>query len=122
MINYHIKCISAIKVPNRVLTKSIDQTFTCEIGELTKPVLVTWWNYIHNYITDDTDGYTVNQGTVDKNGVQTATMKVTAEQLESVVDRWGTFTVWACEVQSTLFPESNIEWAEFEVQFPNFGK
>lgn len=122
MIHHHIKCISAIKVSNRVLTKYVDQTLTCEIGELTKPVRVTWWNYIDYDITEDTHGFTLNQGTVDKNGIQTATMTVTAEQLEIYVANWGTFTVWACQVQSTLFPESNIERAEFEVQFPNFGK
>ena len=122
MSNFHIKFISAIKVSDRVLTKSVDQTFTCEIGELTKPVRVRWQNDIQNSITDDTYGYIVNQGTVDKNGVQTATLTVRAVQLEILVDGLGTFTVWECEVQSTLFPESNHELARFDVQFPDFGK
>ena len=114
--------ISAITPLDRILTPTVDKTLTCEIGELTHKVHVIWEDVDNEEITNGTDGYIVNQGTVDYDHVQRSTLTITSARLKEVVDHKGRYTTWKCKVRSIQFPLSNVFGKDLTVEFPIYGR
>ena len=85
-------------------TTAVDQTLTCNIGDVTQAVDVTWKNNDGEDITDGVGGYTITKGTVDGSNVQTSTLKIAAATLDTL-DTSSPLT-WKCAARSTLYPDS----------------
>ena len=64
-------------------TTAVTQTLICNIGELSKNVEVSWKDPDGNDVTDDMEGYSVTQGSVDEN-VQKSTLTVDSPTLTSM--------------------------------------
>ena len=89
---------------------------------MTQKVHVTWEDADGEEITNGTDGYIVNQGTVDFDNVQRSTLTITAARLKSVVEHEGRYTTWKCKVRSTQFPLSDMFGKDLIVEFPKYGE
>ena len=89
---------------------------------MTQKVHVTWEDVDGEEITNGTDGYIVNQGTVDFDNVQRSTLTITAARLKSVVEHEGRYTTWKCKVRSTQFPLSDMFEKDLIVEFPKYGE
>ena len=85
-------------------TTAVDQTLTCNIGDVTQAVHVTWKNNDDEDITDGVGGYTITKGTVDGSNVQTSTLKIAATTLDTL-DTSSPLT-WKCAARSMLYPDS----------------
>ena len=94
---------SAIPNINSKATTAINQTFTCNIRNLSEAVHVTWKDN-ENITIEDTEGYTIRQGIVDNNNVQTSTLTISAAKL-GALDTSSPLT-WKCAAQSLRFPDS----------------
>ena len=102
-------------------TTAVDQTLTCNIGDVTQAVDVTWKNNDGEDITDGVGGYTITKGTVDGSNVQTSTLKITATTLDTL-DTSSPLT-WKCAARSTLYPDSEKStYSDVVVTFLHFGK
>ena len=102
-------------------TTAVDQTLTCNIGDVTQAVDVIWKNNDGEDITDGVGGYTITKGTVDGSNVQTSTLKITAATLDTL-DTSSPLT-WKCAARSTLYLDSEKS-TDFNVivTFLTFGK
>ncbi|KAL5251009.1 hypothetical protein ACHWQZ_G016668 [Mnemiopsis leidyi] len=85
-------------------TDKIDQTLTCNIGDVTQAVDVSWKDPSGGDITGSTAGYTVTQGTVDASNVQKSTLTITAATLQALDTT--TPLTWTCAAKSTLYTDS----------------
>lgn len=103
-------------------TDDIAQTLTCNIGEVTQAVAVSWKNPSGGDITDGSGGYTVTQGSVD-GGTQKSTLTITSETLKSVLSSGSSPLTWKCAAKSTVYPDSSqSEFKDVVVTFLSFGK
>ena len=85
-------------------TTAVDQTLTCNIGDVTQAVDVTWKDNDGEDITDGVGGYSITKGTVDGSNVQTSTLNIAAATL-GTLDTSSPLT-WKCAARSTLYPDS----------------
>ena len=102
-------------------TIALNQTLSCKITDITEPVHVTWKDNDFNDITDSTDGYTIDQGTVDDDNVQTSTLTISTAKLRAM-DTSSPLT-WRCSVQSLRYPESDLSAdSNIVIDFLTYGK
>jgi hypothetical protein len=102
-------------------TTLVDQTLTCNIGDVTKPVDVSWKNNNGGEVTTGQDGYTVTKGAV-VGGSQASTLKIEAATLGAISDA-STPLTWKCAAKSTLYPDSEIStYQDVVVTFRNYSK
>ena len=103
-------------------TDDIAQTLTCNIGDLTQAVAVSWKDPSSVDITDGSGGYTVTQGSVDgATKIQKSTLTITSATLKGL-DTSSQLT-WTCAAKSTLYTDS--EQSGFQnvlVDFLTFGE
>ena len=115
--------ISAISPVAKKATASVDQTLTCDIGDLTQAVVVSWQDSNGGAVTTGVGGYTVTQGSV-VSGVQRSTLTITAATLAAALgeDAAGDRT-WKCAATSTAYPDSGIStFSPLVVTFLEYGK
>ena len=95
-------------------TIAVSQTLSCKITDLlmTEPVHVTWKDNDSNEITDSTEGYTIDQGTVDNDNVQTSTLTISTAKLRAM--ETNVPLTWKCSAKSLHFPLSEHS-ADFNV-------
>ena len=86
-------------------TTAVDQTLTCNNGDVTQAVDVTWKNNDGGDVTNGAGGYTITKGTVDENNVQASTLTITAATLGALADTSSPLT-WKCAAKSTLYTDS----------------
>ena len=102
-------------------TSAVDQTLSCKVGNVTDAVYFTWKDTDDNDIGDLTEGYSINQGTVDDNNEQTSTLTISVAIL-GALDTSSPLT-WKCAAQSLQFPESaKSAYSEVVVIFLVLGK
>ena len=85
-------------------TTAVDQTLTCNIGDVTQAVDVTWKDQDGGDITHNQGGYTINKGTVNGSNVQVSTLTIAAATL-GALDTSSPLT-WKCAARSKLYPDS----------------
>ena len=103
-------------------TTLVDQTLTCNIGDLTQAVDVSWKKNDGGDVTTGQDGYTVTQGTVAVGGTQESTLKIEAATLGAISDTSAPLT-WKCAAKSKLHPDSEISaYKDVVVTFHNYSK
>jgi hypothetical protein len=99
-------------------TKAVAQTLTCNIGDLTKDVTVTWKIKDGNPIASGAGGYTIVQGSV-KSNTQESTLKIEPDTLKNL----GTSVTYKCAAQSKEYPDSEIsDFEDIVVDFLTFGE
>lgn len=86
-------------------TDDIAQTLTCNIGEVTQAVTVSWKDPSGGDITDGVGGYTVTQGSVVSN-VQKSTLTITSETLKAGLTAGSSPLTWKCAAKSTEYSDS----------------
>ena len=103
-------------------TTAIDQTLSCKIQNLTEPVQVTWRNLDDSEITGSSEGYAINQGTVDENGIQISTLTISAAKLSQL--NTSSPLTWECVVQPSLNPnlKYSVSLTKVVVTFLDFGE
>lgn len=94
---------------------------TCNIGDVTTAVAVTWKDKDGNEITSGPGGYTINQGSVDSSTkIQKSTLEITSTTLDSLGVTTATFK---CAAKSKEYAESaKSEDKDIVVNFLSFGK
>ena len=97
--------ISAITPVNMDATDDIAQTLTCNIGEVTQAVSVSWKDPSGGDITDGNGGYTVTTGTVESN-LQKSTLTITSETLKASLTAGSSPLTWKCAAKSTEYSDS----------------
>ena len=114
--------ISAIDPVNMDATDDIAQTLTCNIGDVTQAVQVSWKTSSNGDITDGVGGYTVTQGSVDvETNVQKSTLTITSAILKSL-DTTSPLT-WTCAAKSTKYTDSEQSaFQDVVVTFLTFGE
>ena len=101
-------------------TDDIAQTLTCNIGEVTQAVTVSWKNPSGGDVTDGVGGYTVTQGSVVSN-VQKSTLTITSATLKSL-DTTSPLT-WTCAAKSTEYSDSEQSvFQDVVVSFLTYSK
>ena len=88
-------------------TTAVAQTLTCNVGDVTQAVDVSWKDSDGNAITDGQGGYIITKGPVDDNNVQKSTLTVSARTLGALSNTASPLT-WKCAAKSTLYAESEI--------------
>ena len=103
-------------------TDDIAQTLTCNIGEVTQAVTVSWKNPSGGDVTDNAGGYTVTQGSVDgETNVQKSTLTITSATLKSL-DTTSPLT-WKCAAKSTEYTDSEQSvFQDVVVSFLTYSK
>ena len=102
-------------------TTAVDQTLTCNIGDVTQAFDVTWKDKDGVDITHNQGGCTINKGTVDGSNVQVSTLTIAAVTL-GALDTSSPLT-WKCAAKSTLYPDSEKStYSGVVVTFLQFGK
>ena len=102
-------------------TTAVAQTLTCNIGDVTQAVDVSWKDSAGNTITDGQGGYTITKGTVDDNNVQKSTLTVSAGTLGALSNTASPLT-WKCAAKSTLYADSEISsYLDVVVTFLSYG-
>ena len=101
-------------------TSAVDQTLTCNIGDVTQSVDVTWKDKDDQDITHNHGGYTINKGTVDGSNVQLSTLTIAAATL-GALDTSSPLT-WKCAAKSTQYPDSEKStYSDVVVTFLVYG-
>ena len=105
-------------------TVDVAQTLTCNIGEVTQVVDVSWKKPDGGDITNDVGGYTVTQGTVDGGtNIQKSTLTITSETLKSALSAGSSPLTWKCAAKSTEYPDSSqSEFEDVVVTFLTYGE
>ena len=112
--------LSAISTIDMNATTAVDQTLTCNIGDVTQAVDVTWKDNDVKDITHNQGWYTINEGTVNGSNVQVSTLTIAAATL-GALDTSSPLT-WKCAAKSTLYPDSeNSTYSDMVVTFLQFG-
>ena len=102
-------------------TTSVHQTLTCNIGDVTQPVDVTWKDNAGVDITDGQGGYTITKGTVDNHNNQASTLTIASDILRRL--QIGLSLTWTCAAKSTLYPDSEKSTdSNVVVTFLTYGK
>ena len=114
--------ISAISPVAKKATTSVDQTLTCNIGDVTQAVDVSWQDSNGAPVTTGVGGYTVTKGSVVSN-VQESTLTITADALAALDPDHGAALTWKCAAKSTAYPDSDIStFSPVVVTFLTYGK
>ena len=101
-------------------TTAVTQTLICHIGDLSNNVEVSWKAPDGKDVTDDMEGYSVTQGSVDDENVQKSTLTVdsptlTAMDTSSPVE-------FKCSAKSLQYPNSvPAPYQNLVVSFLTFG-
>jgi hypothetical protein len=112
--------ISAISPEAMKATIAVDQTLTCNIGDVTQAVDVSWKNNDGGEVKTGEGGYTVTKGAI-VGGKQASTLKIAAATLAAISDTSKPLT-WKCAAKSTLYPDSEISaYKDLIVTFLNKG-
>jgi hypothetical protein len=91
---------------------------TCNIGDVTKDVTVTWKDKDGKLIASGAGGYVIEQGSVQSN-VQKSTLKIEPGTLSGL----STSITYKCAAQSKQYPDSEISGdKDIVVNFLTFGK
>ena len=102
-------------------TSTFDLTLTCNIGDVTQAVDVTWKDPVGSDITRSQEGYTITKGTVGERNVQESTLTIAAATLKRL-DTDSPLT-WKCAAKSTLYADSEMStFSDVVVTFLTFGK
>ena len=102
-------------------TTSVDQTLTCNIGDVTEAVDVSWKNNNGGEVKTGEGGYTVTKGAV-VGGKQESTLKIDAATLAAISDTSKPLT-WKCAAKSTLYPDSEMSaYKDVVVTFHDYSK
>ena len=102
-------------------TTAVDQTLTCNIGDVTQAVEVSWKDHDGNDIADGVGGYTISKGTVDGSNVQVSTLTIAAATLGALDT--SSSLIWKCAAKSTLYPDSEKStYSDVVVTFLMFGE
>ena len=103
-------------------TEDIAQTLTCNIGEITQAVEVSWKTPSGADITDGNGGYTVTQGSVVSN-VQKSTLAITSETLKAGLTAGSSSLTWKCAAKSTEYSDSEQSvFQDLVVTFLTYSK
>ena len=101
-------------------TTAVAQTLTCNIGDVTQAVDVSWKDSAGAAVTDGAGGYTITKGSVETN-VQASTLTIAADTLKAL-DTASPLT-WKCAAKSTLYSDSEIStFSDVVVTFLTYGK
>ena len=87
-----------------MVTSELAQTLTCNIGDVTKAVTVSWKDKDGSLITNEQAGYTIHPGTVFPSNIQEATLTISPDILGNL----GSQVTYTCAAKSTKYPESAI--------------
>ena len=121
----HISVITPIMATLKVNSR-VAQTLACKISGLIEPVAVTWEDIDWNDITNGERGYTVSQGTVNDDGVQETTLKISPDRVDQVAlairEDGDTSTFYTCRAKSTEYPLSPNTRDVVKIEFLDFGK
>ena len=113
--------ISAITPVDMKATIAVDQTLTCNIGDVTQPVDVSWKSNVDGEVKTGVGGYTVTKGAI-VGGKQESTLKIAAATLAAISDTSKPLT-WKCAAKSTLYPDSEMStYKDVVVTFHDYGK
>ena len=115
--------MSAITPVNMDATDDIAQTLTCNIGDLTQAVTVSWKDPSGGDITDGAGGYIMTQESVSSN-VQKSTLTITSATLKSALAAGSSpLLTWECAAKSTVYPDSpKSTFEDVIVTFSTFGE
>ena len=83
---------------------------TCTIGGLTASgtaATVVWKDKLDKTVTGDSDDYSIDNGTPDSSGTQSAELTIKKAKLTSDFADQSSFT-YKCSVKSSLYPDSPI--------------
>ena len=100
-------------------TTAVAQTLTCNIGNVTQAVKVTWKDKDGNMIKTGQGGYTIEQGTVESSTkIQKSTLKIEP----SVLSGLGSSVTYKCAAKSIQYSDSKISGdKDVVVNFLTFG-
>ena len=103
---YYTHSLSALTAINNEVTTKVDQTITCLVGGLepNKPAVSVVWLDPENNPVSSNDEYTVNQGTVDSTGTQSAELVISPTILSTL----SSTSTYQCSVKSGKFPASPL--------------
>ena len=101
-------------------TTSVAQTLTCNIGDVTEAVEVSWKNSAGVDIATDAAGHTFTKGSVESN-IQKSTLTIGATQLQALTTT--SALTWKCAAKSTVYGDSAIStFQDVVVNFLTYGK
>ena len=119
--NSLIILFSAIAPVNIDATDDVAQTLTCNIGDLTQDVEVSWKDPSDVAITASTTGYTITQGSVSSN-IQESTLTIDSATLKSALAAGTSPLTWKCAAKSKQYTESEQSaFQDVVVTFLTYG-
>ena len=103
-------------------TTAVAQTLTCNIGDVTQAVDVSWKKSDESDVVNGQDGYTVVTGSV-VGTVQKSTLEIEADTLRALPDTSSPLT-WKCAAKSTQYPDDSEKSSDQDVvvTFHDYGK
>ena len=103
-------------------TTAVTQTLTCNIGDVSTIVNVSWKDTDDNLITGSSAGYTINQGTVNVDTyTQASTLTIDPATLGTLETR--SPVTYKCSAVSLQYPYSEESTEQnLVVTFLSFGK
>ena len=103
-------------------TTAVAQTLTCDIGDVTQAVDVSWKKSDGSDVVNGQDGYTVNMESV-VGTVQKSTLVIDANTLKALTDT-STPLTWKCAAKSTQYPDDSEKSSDQDVvvTFHDYGK
>ena len=103
-------------------TTAVAQTLTCNIGDVTQAVDVSWKKSDGSDVVNGQDGYTVVTGSV-VGTVQESTLEIEADTLKALPDTSDPLT-WKCAAKSTQYPDDSEKSSDQDVvvTFHDYGK
>ena len=103
-------------------TTAVSQTLTCNIGDVTQAVDVSWKKSDESDVVNGQDGYTVVPGSVEGTN-QKSTLEIEANTLKALGDT-STPLTWKCAAKSTQYPDDSERSTDQDVvvTFHDYGK
>ena len=112
---------SAISPVNMDATDDVAQTLTCNIGDLTQDVEVSWQDPSDAPITASTSGYTITQGSVSSN-IQKSTLTIDSATLTAALAAGTSPLTWKCAAKSKQYTDSEQSgFQDVVVTFLTYG-
>ena len=104
-------------------TTAVAQTLTCNIGDVTQAVDVSWKKSDGSDVVNGQDGYTVVTGSVVGTD-QESTLEITAKTLATERDTSTDPLTWKCAAKSTQYPDDSEKssYQDVVVTFLDYGK
>ena len=113
---------SAITPVNMDATDDVAQTLTCNIGDLTQDVEVSWQDPSDVDITVSSTGYTITQGSVSSN-IQKSTLTIDSATLKTALGAGSSPLTWKCAAKSKQYSESEQSaFQDVEVTFLTYSE